>query len=86
MCIILKLFIHVVNKLITNLIFKRTYPAQKLFSVNLNTLNVKNKASASIIDLRKTPGNNVNCELHLMLLIDYKSRISISSWFEKKIF
>lgn len=67
----------------TNSIFRRTYPEQKLFSVNLNTLNVKNKTSVSIIDLRETPGNNVNCELHLMLLIGYKSRLSISSCYEK---
>lgn len=71
------------NKLITNSSSRRTYPEQKLFSVNLNTLNVKNKTNISIIDLRETPGNNVNCELHVMLLIDYKSRLNISSCYEK---
>lgn len=73
--------IHTCSKQTDNSIFKRTYPVQNLFSVNLNTLNVKNKASVSNIDVRETQGNNVNCELHLMLLIDYKSRISISSCF-----
>lgn len=52
-----------------NVIFKKTYPEQKLISVNLNTLKDKNKTSVSIIDLRETPGNNVNREFHLILLI-----------------
>lgn len=65
-----KLPIHVEKNPLKNLIFRKTYPEQKLFSVNLNTLKDKNKTSVSIIDLRgETPGTNVNCELHLMLLI-----------------
>lgn len=48
-------------------------------------MNVKIKTSVSIIDPRETPGNNVNCELDLMLLIGYKSRLSISSCYKKSI-
>lgn len=46
-------------------------------------LNVKNKINISIIDLREILGNNVNCELYLMLLIDYKFRLNIFFCYEK---